>query len=136
MKIKQNHENCHHNRRIMGFPPCDTQTCVLPASSLNIIARLTIPRLTIEYRCSNVDKDPKECSAVPSYEVDTRGSGYFCVGFCSSQSNAFFTGHFPPCLNLHQSGGKEWGMDGWRKGELVKIQRAGELVCPGAAHTK
>lgn len=64
------------------------------------------------------------------HHIDTRGSGYFCVGFCSSQSNAFFTGHFPPCLNLNQSRGKEWGIEGWRKGALVKIQRAGELNVP------
>lgn len=61
----------------MEFPPCDTQACVLPASSLNIIARLTIPRLSIDYRCSNVNKDPKECSAILSYKVDSRCSGYF-----------------------------------------------------------
>lgn len=64
------------------------------------------------------------------HHIDTRGSGYFCVGFCSSQSNVFFTGHFPPCLNLNQSRREGVGNKGLEEGSACENPKGWRVNVP------
>lgn len=70
----------------------------------------------------------KKCSTVPSYRHS--GLRLFLRRFLLFPKEYILHRHFPPCLNLNQSRGKEWGIERWRQGALVKIQRAGELNVP------